>query len=82
LKIIKARKLVWHAHDNDKLNEGQSGSRPGRNAFDVLIQKEMKYLFSRITRTNLAIMDNDAKSCYDRIICNLGMIISQYFGVN
>jgi hypothetical protein len=26
-------------------------------------------------------MYNDAKSCYDRIICNLDMIISQYFGV-
>jgi hypothetical protein len=81
LKIIWARKLVWHAHDNDKLNDGQAGSRPGRNAIDVIIQKEMKYLFSRLTKTNLATMDNDAKSCYDRIICNLAMIISQYFGV-
>jgi hypothetical protein len=25
-------------------------------------------------------MDNDAKSSYDRIICNLAMIISQYVG--
>jgi hypothetical protein len=41
----------------------------------------MKYLYSRLTKTNLATMDNDAKSCYDRIICNLAMIISQYYGV-
>jgi hypothetical protein len=26
-------------------------------------------------------MDNNAKSCYDRIICNLAMIVSQYYGV-
>jgi hypothetical protein len=30
----------------------------------------------------LATMDNDAKSCYDRIICNLAMIISQYYGMS
>jgi hypothetical protein len=41
----------------------------------------MKYLYSCLTKTNLATMDNDAKSCYDRIICNLAMIISQYHGV-
>ena len=28
LKLIWARKLVWHAHDNEMLNMGQAGSRP------------------------------------------------------
>jgi hypothetical protein len=82
LKIIWARRLIWHAHDNDRLNVGQAGSRPGWNAIDVVIQKEMKCLYGILTRTGIATMDNDAKSCYDRIICNLAMIISQYFGVN
>jgi hypothetical protein len=27
-------------------------------------------------------MDNDAKSCYDRIICSLAMMISQYYRVS
>jgi Reverse transcriptase (RNA-dependent DNA polymerase) len=81
LKIIWARKLVWNVHDNNRINEGQAGSRPGFNAIDIVIQKEMKYLYSRLTKTNLATMDNDAKRCYDRIICNLAMIISQYYGV-
>jgi hypothetical protein len=53
----------------------------GFNAIDVVIKKEMKYLYSRFTKTNLATMDNDAKSCYDRIICNLAMIVSQYYGL-
>jgi hypothetical protein len=44
LKIIWARRLVWHAHDLDKLNAAQAGSRPGSNSIDVAIQKEMKYL--------------------------------------
>jgi hypothetical protein len=41
----------------------------------------MKYLYATLTRTGLATMDNDAKSCYDRIICNLAMMISQHYGV-
>ena len=82
LKILWARKLVWNAHDHCRLNSGQSGSRPGCNAIDIVISKEMKYLYSRLTRSALATMDNDAKSCYDRIICSLAMIISQYFGMS
>jgi hypothetical protein len=82
LKIIWARRLVWHAHDLDRLNEGQAGSRPCRNAIDVDIQKEMKYLYATLKRTGLAMMDNDAKSCNDRIICNLAMMASQHYGVS
>jgi hypothetical protein len=81
LKIMWARKLVWNAHNTNCINEGQAGSRPGCNAIDVIIQREMKYLYSRLTKTNLANMDNNARSCYDRIICNLAMIISQHYGV-
>jgi hypothetical protein len=61
LKVIWARKLVWNAHDTNSINKGQAGSRPGCNAIDVIIQKEMKYMYSRLTKTNLATMDNDAK---------------------
>jgi hypothetical protein len=62
LKIIWARQFVWHVHDNNQINEGQAGSRPCFNAIDVIIQKEMKYLFIRLTKTSLATLDNDAKS--------------------
>jgi Reverse transcriptase (RNA-dependent DNA polymerase) len=82
LKIIWARRLVWHAHNLNDLNEGQAGSRLGRNAIDAIIQKEMKYFYATLTRTGQATMDNDAKSCYDQIICNLAMMVSQHFGVS
>jgi hypothetical protein len=62
LKIIWARRLVWHSQDLNKLNEGKAGSRPGRNSIYVVIQKEMKYLNETLTRTGLATMDNDAKA--------------------
>jgi hypothetical protein len=76
LKIIWARRLVWHVHDHNKLNEGQAGPRLGRNSIDVVIQKEMKYLYPTLTRTGLATMANDA------IICNLAMISSQFYGIS
>jgi Reverse transcriptase (RNA-dependent DNA polymerase) len=82
LKIIWACRLVWHAHDLDKINEDQTGSRPGCNAIDVVIQKDMNYLYATLTRTGLATMDNDAKRCYDRIICNLTMMEWQHYGVS
>ena len=81
LKILWSRKMVWNALGNRMLNSGQAGSRPGCNAIDIVIMKEMKYLYSNITRTGLATMDNDAKSCFDRIICNLAMMISRFFGM-
>jgi hypothetical protein len=82
LKILWARRLVWNAHDKNRLNKEQAWSRPGRNAIDMVIKIEMKYLYSCLTRTGLATMDNDAKSCYDCITCNLAMIVSQYFGMS
>jgi Reverse transcriptase (RNA-dependent DNA polymerase) len=80
-KIVWARKSVWQAHNLGRLHEGQAGSRPNQRAFDVVIQKEMKYEYARLTRTNLGTIDNDAKSCFDRIICNLAMLVSRYYGV-
>jgi retron-type reverse transcriptase len=68
-------------HEKDRIHDGQAGSRPGRRAIDVIVQKEMKYLYAHLTRTMLGTIDNDAKSCFDRIVCNLAMSISEYYGV-
>lgn len=82
LKIIWARKTVWNSHNKRLLNNGQAGSRPGCRAIDVAVQKEMRYNYSKLTRTDLLTIDNDAKSCFDRILCNVAMLISQYFGIS
>ena len=76
-----ARKGVWNLNDNNAIHEGQAGSRPGKRAIDVVVQKEMKYLYAAVTRTPLATIDNDAKSCFDRIVCSLSMAISMYYGI-
>jgi ribonuclease HI len=81
LKIIWARKAVWNAETSGTLHEGQAGSRPNQRAIDVVLRKEMRYSYARLTRTPLGTIDNDAKSCFDRIICNLAMMVSRYNGV-
>jgi hypothetical protein len=65
LKIIWAQKSVWNATKHDKLHEGQAGSRPNQRAIDVVLRKEMRYSYARLTRTALGTIDNDAKSCFD-----------------
>jgi hypothetical protein len=81
LKLMWARTGVWHMNDNQAIHEGQAGSRPGKRAIDVVLQKEMKYLYATLTRTPLGTIDNDATSCYDRIICSLAIGISTYYGI-
>lgn len=82
LKILWARKLVRHSHHLDRLHNAQAGSRPDHRCIDVVLRKELNYQYSRFTRTPLATVDNDAKACYDRIICNLAMMVSQYHGMS
>jgi hypothetical protein len=82
LKIAWSRKAVWNAHNKNLLNKGQYGSMPGCRAIEVAINKEMKYNYAKLTRTELLTIDNDAKSCFDRILCNVAMLISLYFGIS
>lgn len=79
LRLLWARALVWNSTQQGTLNDAQSGSRPGHQCINVVISKEMKYLYARITHTSMARMDNDAKSCYDRIVISLANLISQKF---
>jgi hypothetical protein len=81
LKCMWARKAVWESHKKNLLNVSQAGSRPGGRAIEVAVQKEMKYTYAKLTRTPLATIDNGAKSCFDRILCNIAMLVSQYYGV-
>jgi Reverse transcriptase (RNA-dependent DNA polymerase) len=81
LKIMWARRTIWNAYNKQALNSGQAGSKPGSRAIDVVFNKEMKYTYAKLTRTPLATVDNDLKSCFDRILCNVAMMVSRYYGV-
>lgn len=80
-KLIWQRGIVWEAHKNGTLNPAQAGSRPYHTSIETVMSKDQKYLYSWLTRTSMATMDNDAKSCYDRIVASLALLISHKYGV-
>ena len=74
LKLIWGHRLVRHAEKYKMLGMANHGSRPGRQTKDAHMEKLLLYENARLTRTSLITMDNDAKSCYDRIIKTLALI--------
>jgi hypothetical protein len=78
---IKWRTAMHQAEDFRLLNEGQFGSRPYRNATDPVFIEELQLEISRATRKPVVLTNYDATACYDRIIPNLGMTVSQKYGV-
>jgi hypothetical protein len=76
-----ARRFVWHAEDHAAFGEAQAGSRPGRSAIDVVLQKELTYDLSARTLNNVAMMENDATACFDRMIPSLVMLSLRAYGV-
>jgi hypothetical protein len=74
LKLIWGRRLVRHAELHQCLGDENHGSRSGRQSTDAQLQKLLLYKYAQLTRTSLITLDNDTKSCYDRIIKPLAMI--------
>jgi hypothetical protein len=58
------------------------GLMNGRQVLDPVLMPLTSSSRKKENTYIVATMDNDAKSCYDRIICNLAMVISQYYGVS
>jgi hypothetical protein len=81
LGMIFGRRMVHGAERQHHLHEGNWGSRPGRSPHEPLLHKILSYEIARLTRTFLATFDNDAKSCYDRIVMVFALMLCQKHGV-
>ena len=81
LKIIWASRLVKRGEEANQFGEAQQGSRQNRAANDAVLLKRLTYDLSRILRSNLGTFDNDAKSCYDRIINSIAMLAAKRLGM-
>jgi hypothetical protein len=77
---VKWRQLMRHAEANHTLNEGQYGSRAGREASSLNLLEILKNEIAYFTRKALLSLDNDASSCYDIIIVALSSIINRKYG--
>jgi hypothetical protein len=78
----KWRHLISHAKINSLLRPVQYGSRPGHDALIPAFIEEMKNKISYATRKSLINFNNDATSCYDRIIPVLASLIGWKFGLH
>jgi exonuclease III len=79
---LKWRVATQQAEDLKALNDGQYGSRTSRSAIEPVYIEELQCEISRATRKPLVLTNYDATSCYDRIVPNLGMVVSQKYGVH
>ena len=74
LKLIWGCRLIQNAKKHGCLGKSNHGSRSGHQTSDSQMEKLLVYEFSRLSRTSLVTVDNDAKSCYDCILKTMSMI--------
>jgi len=66
--------MVCNTEQYGILGDNMQGSRKIRGTMDVLTKRFYdSYNIARQRRSNQAIFDNDAASCYDQILVNLAM---------
>lgn len=80
LLAVKWRQLLNHADEHGTIHDGQYGGRPGCEAQSLTFLEELKYDISYVSRRTLFNFDNDAMSCYDRIIVALASLINRKYG--
>lgn len=79
---VKWRHSLRNANNSGVLNPGQYGGRPGCEAQSLTLLEELKYDLAYLTRRTLFNFDNDASSCYDRIVVPLASIINRKYGIH
>ena len=79
--ILWDQRLVAQGEKLQAFGDANDGSRKGRKATDTLMMKRMSYLISELQVKDIAMMDQDAKSCYDRIVILLAMLRSRQLGM-
>jgi hypothetical protein len=79
---IENRRMMWEAEESRALGIEQNGSRKGQEAIQFVVEKQAKFSTSRMARTNIASLDNDAKSCFDRIVMLVASLCAQKHGMS
>jgi hypothetical protein len=79
---VKWRQLMHEATLHDTIHSGQHGARPGHEATTPVFLEELKNDISYASRKSLINFDNDATSCYDRIIPALASLLGRRHGLH
>ena len=78
----KWREAIHKAQEEGTINEGQYGGCPGREPTALTLLEELRIDYSMLTRESIAQFDNDASSCYDRILVSIASLASRKFGIH
>ena len=81
LLAVKWRQALHAAEDANTLHDRQYGSRPRRQAQDPVFIEETMNEIGRASRKDYVKFDNDASSCYDRILPQLAAIAGRRQGL-
>ena len=73
--------MVQFAEQNNVLRHEQFGSRLFKSAIDIAWKKVLTYKDARLTKTDLATFENDASSCYDRVIPEVALLACRRIGL-
>ena len=73
---IKWRELMQKMTHEPTQHQNQHGSRPGHDATTLPFLEELLYDIAQLSRTSIINFDNDAASCYDRIIPGFAGLVS------
>ena len=76
------RQLIHRCEDNNCINTGTYGSRAHRQASDPTLIEVLQYDYAALTRWPAIKFNNDATSCYDRIIPSVSNVIARSMGLH
>jgi len=78
---VKWRELILAGDQKRWVNDKQYGARPGCEAASLVLYEEVRTDIAYTTRRTLASIDNDADSCFDRMIPSLISLNNRAFGL-
>ena len=81
LKYFRPHTATRKVDKEGLLGDNQWGTKPLWSAEQPVLIDELITDIHRVTCHNLAKLENDATSCYDRMICNLITLCSRSFHV-
>jgi hypothetical protein len=74
-RIIIGRCLMHHMCNKHMLPAMQHGSIPGKQCISAVLMKVLSHDYLRVTKTAGAVIENDAISCYDRLVNSLVLML-------
>jgi hypothetical protein len=79
--ILWGKRLMAKGEELHQFGEEQRLARKNKQCTDVLLLKHLTYSTARLAKANGTTFDNDAKSCYDRIVMLFASLASQRLGM-